>query len=206
MKLVPLITQNKTAAYKGILDQGGEGLMLKLASGTYIQKGRPKVMQKVKRHEEIDAFVTGFDPGEESAGWFGLVGALVFSAITEKGTNHEVAKCSNFELTERIQMTVCSICDGDLDVKHDNVDGKRRILDINCTSCKANHPAPALRKDWYNRVAAVQGQEYTSRVFRLKHAFIERWREGVDEKKPGDCTVNLADVQRRFQRAAVSLG
>lgn len=206
MKLVPIITKSKLQAYKHILNEGGEGLMLKQAGGHYIQKGRPKVMQKVKRHEEVDAFVTGFDPGDEAAGWFGLVGALIFSCVTEKGVTHEVAKCSNFELEDRIRMTVCSLCGGELDVKHANVDGKRRIQDINCTSCKSHYPAPALRASEHNRVAAIQGQEWTSRVYRLKHAFIERWREGVDGKSASECTINLSVIQRRFLRASLEMG
>lgn len=205
MKLVPLILKGKKEAYKAILNQGGEGIMVKDIAGKYTSVGRPACMQKVKRHEEVDCFVTGFDPGDEDNGWFGLVGALIFSCFTEKGVKHEVAKASNFELADRLKMTVCSNCAGELDVKHDNVGGKRKILDITCLGCGAKYPAPALRKEWYNRVAEVQGQEWTSRVYRLKHAFIQRWREGVDAKAAEDCTINLADVQRRFQRAAVSL-
>lgn len=200
MRLVPIILEGKKAFHKAQVDQGDEGTMLKLASGTYVQVGRPDCMYKDKRHEEVDAFVTGFDPADEKAGWIGLVGNLRMSCFTETGAKHEVAYPANLELADRIAATVCSKCDSALDVKTANVDGKRVVQDITCTGCGAHRPPPSLAKSWYGTVWEVRGQEYTSRVWRLKHAFLERRRVGADGKSPDECVINLKQIQARFER------
>lgn len=202
MKLVKLVFKDKKNFYEGIVRDGGEGVMLKSKDGQYIQQGRPDCMQKAKRFEEVDAFVSGFEPGDQESGWFGLVGSLIFSCYLENsGNTHEVAKCSNLDLQQRIDASVCGNCGGKLDVKHDNVNGKRVILGTSCSQCKANRPSPALAQHWYKRVFEVKGQEWTARVFRLKHAVMERERVGVDGKSPKECTINLRDIQERFVRA-----
>lgn len=203
MRLVPVITLSKKAFYEKTVAEGGEGAMLKLASGKYVQQGRPKEMYKAKRFEEVDAFVTGFDPAKEEKGWIGLVGNLRVSCYTETGALHEVAYPANLTLEDRIDATCCGKCNGKLDVKHDNVDGKRVVLDINCTECGAHRPIPALSKHWYGKVFEIRGQEWTARVYRLKHAFIERERKGVDGKDQKECTVNLKDIKHRFERVSV---
>lgn len=205
MRLVPLVVNGKHDFYKKVVADGGEGIMLKDVKGTYIPEGRPKSMYKVKRFEEVDAFVSGGNPGEAGKGWERLIGDIEFSAYTETGKIHMVAKPSNLELSARIEATVCGNCGGALDVSHENQGGKRVILGTKCTQCSRINPLPVLNPAWKKRVACIQGQEWTARVFRLKHAFIERWRfEGVDAKAAEDCKINLRDVQHRFERAAAS--
>lgn len=206
MRIVPLITKNKLATHKEILADGGEGLMLKDIDAPYTGRGRPKSMYKLKRYDEVDAFVTGFSPGKKGKGWELLVGDLEFSCYTETGKRHMVAKCSNFPLEDRIDMSHCATCGSPLNVNHDNVKGKRVILGTTCTGCHLVDGGAVLNASWLNRVACVQGQEWTARVYRLKHATIERWRtHGEDAKSQSECTVNLKDIQHRFQAATRSV-
>lgn len=206
MRIAPIFSTNKLDKHKEILESGGEGLMIKDIKGHYVQKGRPKSMYKLKRYEEVDAFVTGANPGKKDKGWQLLIGDLEFSAFTETGKRHMVAKCANMPLEERIEASMCAKCGGEQDVSHDNVGGKRVILGTKCKSCGAENPGSVLNPAFLNRVACITGQEWTARVYRLKHAVIERWRtSGEDAKNPQDCTVNLKLVQRRFIRAAQSI-
>jgi len=205
MRIVPLIAVNKQDFYKEVLAGGGEGVMLKDLRAPYVQEGRPKSMYKAKRVEEVDCFVVGGEPGDEDAGWKLLIGNLNMSCITETGKVHMVARVSNLTLEDRIDASVCGKCAGKLSVRHENVAGKRKVLGTSCLSCGAVDPVPALNSKWMRRVAEVHGQEWTARVYRLKHAFVERWREGADGKAPEDCKVNLAQVQRRFENASLEL-
>jgi ATP-dependent DNA ligase len=178
---------------------------LKDLTASYVHEGRPKSMYKAKRFEDVDAFVTGGERGEEGKGWELLIGNLEFSAHTETGKVWMVAKTSNLTLEQRIDATVCGQCGGALDVANENQDGKRVVTGTRCKTCNRNNPPPELNPAWRRRCAAIRGQEWTARVYRLKHAVVERWRtEGEDAKKPEECTVNLADIQRRFEIATMT--
>lgn len=202
MRLVPIYTKDKMAHNRRILDAGGEGLMIKQADGAYIQKGRPKSMYKLKRREEIDAFVTGANPGKKDKGWELLIGDLEFSAYTESGKIHMVAKCSNMTIDERIKCSVCVHCGIPLKVDHGNISGKHVICSTFCTGCGRANAGAALNPEYLNRCAEITGQEWTARVYRLKHAVIERWRvTGEDAKSPDECHINLKNIQQRFQQA-----
>lgn len=207
MRLVPIFVTGKAAKHKLILEQGGEGVMLKDIKAPYVQKGRPKSMYKLKRREEVDAFVTHSHPGDKDAGWHLLVGDIVFSSFTESGKLHEVAYCSNLTLEQRIEASRCGKCGGELLVQHDNVDGKRVVQGTTCKACGlVNGGSATLNPAWMGRVACIVGQEWTARVFRLKHAVIERWRtEGEDAKSKHECKIDLKVVQMRFVRAAQNL-
>ena len=71
---------------------------------------------------------------------------------------------------------------------------------MRCEKCNQDYPPPALNPEWLNRVAEIRGQEWTARVYRLKHATVERWREGVDGKAPEECTINFKEITERFNR------
>jgi hypothetical protein len=203
MQLVPLIIKGKREYHKAQVDRGDEGTMLKLASGTYeavSASSRPDVMYKNKRREDIDAFVTGFDPGDAKAGWDGLIGNLRLSCYTETGSKHEVAYPANLTMEDRIAASSCALCQNPLTVETDNVEGKRVVKSIRCVHCNKNRPPVTLTASWFNKVFEVVGQEYTSRVWRLKHAFIDHERVGADGKSPEECIINLADIQARFNR------
>lgn len=208
MRLAPIFSTNKAQIHKDILEKGGEGVMLKDVNSPYVHEGRPKSMYKFKRYEEVDAFVADGRPGEEGKGWELLIGDIGFACFTESGKIHLVARCSNLELEQRIEASVCKHCASTLQVNHDNVDGKRRILGTKCTNsvCAKENGGAALNPQWLNRVAEITGQEWTARVYRLKHAVIARWRlTGEDVKAKEDCKVNLKNIERRFVRATLNM-
>lgn len=202
INLVPFVSKDKRAFYETLVQAGGEGVVFKDVNAEYVEgPSRTRAMFKAKRFEEFDAFVTGFKPGEEEGGWELLVGALEFSCVTESGQNHPIAFCSNLTLEDRKLATRCGNCRAVLSVNDVNLDGKRRIMGTKCTGCAAENPPPVMNLEWKNRVAEIRGQEFTSRVFRLKHATIERWRVGADGKTPEECVINLAIIKARFERA-----
>lgn len=202
MKLVPLVEFNKEAFYLDIVAKGGEGIMLKDVSATYSGDGRPKAMFKVKRFEEVDAFVIGGERGEEGKGWWWLIGNVDFGCHVADGTTFMVARCTNLVLEERIDASFSACCSSPLAVNHDNIDGKRTVLGTSCSKCGAVNPDPVLNPAWLGRVAAIQGQEWTVRSYRLKHAVCERWRvSGEDAKRSEECTLDLDAVKARLEAA-----
>lgn len=200
MKLVPIHVTGKKLLYEKIVKAGGEGIMLKDARSDYTSRGRPKSMFKAKRFEEVDAFVTGYLPAEEDSGWRGLIGSLEFSCLTETGKVHAIAFVSNISLEERKAATVCGRCGSKLLIKDDNVAGKRVVTYVHCEKCNVDYPEPKLDPEYIDRVAEIRGQEFTARVYRLKHATLERWREGVDGKRKEDCKISFKDITARFDR------
>lgn len=208
MRLAPIFSTNKTVKNREILELGGEGVMVKDINAPYIHEGRPKSMYKLKRYEEVDAFVADGRPGEEGKGWELLIGDIGFACYTEAGKIHLVARCSNLELDQRIDASVCRHCGWSLDVQHDNVDGKRRVLGTKCpnVACGKENGGASLNPKWLDRVAEITGQEWTARVYRLKHAVISRWRvAGEDLKKKQECIINLKLIERRFVRATLNM-
>lgn len=154
---------NKKQFYKATVSGGGEGIVLKnLLSKYSTANNRPSDgWIKVKRTmsessamaglgDTIDAFVTGFDPADETKSWAGLVGALEFSTFIKKpdGTtvSHVIANISSLSLELRKELT--EVIDGEI----------------------------KLKKEWYGRVAEIDGQAISGRSKALKHARIIKWR------------------------------
>jgi len=161
-------SENKRQFMADIIEAGGEGVVLKNLEFKYVDSSsRPrKGWVKVKRRRDHDAFVSGFKPGETGSGWENLVGALEFTVNLKDGGTHVIGYASNVPLETRKEITVL-------------VDGK-----------------PTLRKDWYNRVAEISGQDISARELRLSHCTIDRWREGVDGKQPEDCIEDMDDLKK----------
>ena len=144
MSLVEIVTgsvEEKQAFYQSIVDEGGEGVMLKDPQARYISTGRPKTMYKVKRHEAVDAFVIGWEAGDEDKGQSHLVATLVFGAYDENGEIHTVAKCANFPIAEKESWTISE-----------------------------NGIPTGIWEDVIGRVYEIEGQEWSTRNHRLVHA------------------------------------
>lgn len=199
MKLVPVVVEGKKDFYERVVRDGGEGVMLKDSTSKYTGRGRPKSQYKAKRFEEIDAFVSGFLPGDEDSGWRGLVGSLEFSCYTKTGKIHSVAFISNVALSTRKQISICAKCGTTLNVKDENIDGKRRVTLVRCDQCDVDYPEVGLHPAWLGRCGEIRGQEYTARVYRLKHATLERWRMGVDGKSENECVIDFENIRKRFE-------
>lgn len=86
-----------------LLMQGFEGSMVKHLRAPYGSGKRGGGQGKVKAKWTLDAFITGAKPGEGS--FTGLVGAIVFSQVTEDGTILERGKCSGMDFKTRVWLT-----------------------------------------------------------------------------------------------------
>lgn len=177
LNIVEVLTNysNKKAFYKAIVAQGGEGVVLKNLSSPYVaSSSRSKGgWVKVKRTmsesiqnaglgDSIDCFVTGFEPGDETKGWKGLVGALEFSCyLRDKNGDlkpHVIAHISNLTMDLRKAMTEVG------------ADGE-----------------PKLKSEWYGKCASVDGQAVSARVRALKHARLVDWRP---DRSPETCIID----------------
>lgn len=166
---VPWVKEGKKDFFKEVVDNGGEGVILKSLNSAYVASSsrRRDAWVKVKKRIEFDAYVTGFQRGDEDTDWKNLVGALLFSVKTEDG-EHLIAKCTNLTLKTRRKITI-------YDPETDEV---------------------SLHPGVYDRVAEVSGQDVSSRSLRLSHATIERWRPkvGPDTKTAEACQVKMEDL------------
>lgn len=156
--------QNKKAFYNCIVQNGGEGIVLKNVNTKYISNNtrNKNGWVKVKRSmteslsneglsDTIDAFVSGYERSDENKSLSDYVGTLIFSVylVDEKGNKkiHEIAKISGLGMELRKKITFKN----DLD-------------------------EPVLDKDWYGKVASIDGVCVSSRVRRLRHARLVNWR------------------------------
>lgn len=161
-----VVYQNKRAYFEKIVAEGGEGVILKNVTSSYIDSTSRsrEAWVKVKKRIEYDCFVSGFKPGEPGSGWENLVGALKFSINTDKG-EWELGYASNITLEERKAMT-------------GYVNG-----------------APVLKDEYYGRVAQISGQDISARSLRLSHCTIDRWRTGADGKSADECFVGMESLR-----------
>ena len=99
LKLVPSYVVGKPSVHHRIIEDGGEGTVWKKADQPYEPGRRVKHWIKRKRGVEVEAFVTGFKPGNN--GHAGLVGALEFSVRQATGATVPIAWVSGFLDSER---------------------------------------------------------------------------------------------------------
>lgn len=161
---------NKLAFYKAMLAAGNEGVVLKYLDSPYItgsnrsKRGWLKCKRKMTEAmqgdglaDTLDAFVSGYEESDEDKSWAGLVGALEFSVHLkcEDGSykDHKIARVTNIPMDLRREVTE---------------------LDEN--------GRPRLKKDWYGRVASIDGQCVSARALRLKHAVLVDWRPDRSEE------------------------
>lgn len=122
---------------------------------------------KVKRStadtltKDLDAFITDYVVGNDGTRNENSIVGFVFSIKMEKDSGeivtHQIATCSNFSDFIKEDATVI------------NSDG-----------------SITLNKDYYGRVATIQGQNISARNLRLTHAVVSSWRP---EKSAGGCEV-----------------
>lgn len=203
VEIVPVVDFAKKVYYDEVVRQGFEGIMLKDMDAPYeASSSRTKAMFKVKRFEEIDGFVTGFAAGDVGAGWEKMVGALEVSCFDETSRAvHPAAWVTNMTFEQRCAITACPQCGHSMNVEWENQNGKRVVTKVHCAE-HGDQP-PTLIKSWYNRVLIVRGQEFTARVFRLKHATIISER---NDKPIEECTLNLAAIKAKFEGKAGETG
>lgn len=163
--------ESKTKFMSDIFERGGEGVVAKHKSALYrpVEARSRNLWVKIKRSvkqsltstpygDTLDAYVVGFDLGEEGKGYEDLVGSLTFGVNLVKRDGkvvvHDIARISSIPLEMRKKITVVK-------------DGK-----------------PVLIEEMYNKVAAIDGQSISSRARRLTHSRILEWRT---DKNPDQC-------------------
>lgn len=160
----------KRAMFEKIVEEGGEGIVLKNLASTYeANSSRLRTAWvKAKKRVEFDAFVTGFKRGDKDAGFENLVGALEFSVNTERGV-HVLGYPINMTLEERKRITMYL----------PETNEVRMITSM------------------YDRVAEISGQDISAREFRLSHCTVDKWRDQAgDEKRAEDCKVNMEELKQ----------
>jgi hypothetical protein len=112
--------------------------------------------------DTIDAYVTGFEPGDKDSGWSHLVGSLEFSVILRSADGitrqHAIARISSLPLEFREQITEAG-----------------------------PNGQPALASWAYNMVASLDGQDISARANRLTHARLLQWR---NDRSHHDCILD----------------
>lgn len=148
--------------FEQIVNRNGEGVVLKNIKAAYhATSSRTIDCVKVKRStsdtltKDLDAFVTDYVLGKDDTRNENMVVGFVFSIKMEKDdgsvVTHPIAVCSNVSDFVKEDATV--------------VDESGNIT---------------MNKDYYGRVATLQGQNVSARSLRLTHSVIDCWRPDKD--------------------------
>lgn len=161
----------KRAYYENILEMRGEGCVAKLKSGLYVARDTRshRSFVKLKRtasesvsasYDSIDAFISGWEPGNKGTALENRIGTVYFSVLLDKGdgtqVEHEIARISSFTEEDRSAM------------EWRDSSGQLQL-----------HP------DYNRAVASVDGQAVSAREKRLRHARLIHWRP---DRSWLDCT------------------
>jgi len=103
LEMVPSFVIGKSAVHRSIIQAGGEGSVWKRVDQPYQSGRRVKHWIKKKAGVEIEAFVSGFKPGNN--GHASMVGAVEFSTRQADGSSMPVAWVSGWTDDERQAMT-----------------------------------------------------------------------------------------------------
>lgn len=98
-KAASAVGAGKQRFYQKIVDDGGEGVVLKRYSDPYDSDSR---WVKVKKWATADVVVTGFTPGDGK--YAKQIGAITFGQYTGPALR-EVGQCSGFTDAERLELT-----------------------------------------------------------------------------------------------------
>ena len=163
-------TMNKKSFYQNIIKNGGEGCLIKNINSTYkatssrahrdwikVKKTMSEMLTETGTGDTIDAWITGYQLGEGKNE--GKIGSLEFSINMEcedgSVITHKIAYIGGFDDDLRDDMTI--------------VDNNGNIT---------------LNPKYYGKVAEIDGYGISSRVMRLRHAVLIRFR---NDKSPEEC-------------------
>lgn len=167
----------KAGFVNSIIERGGEGVIAKRYAGEYDSTGRraKNGWIKIKRelgaslNTDLDAFVTGFKPGNKGTRNEGLVGALCVSAFIRDEDGREV---------EQEIATVAGIPD----------DVREKITE-------KSPDGPALKEHIYNKVITIEGQDMSARNMRVSHARLIQWRP---DRSPDSCVLDRRSLEEQI--------
>lgn len=151
----PVVFHNKERLYDHVIEGGGEGVVLKNLSSTYLEGQRSRLAWvKCKRAIEVAAYVSGFDRGTRGGLLENKVAVLIFSVCTEKGPK-TIARVSALPW-----------------------DFQKKVSNYDRTS-----DTVALAAEFYGKVATVTGAEISRRSGRLTNARILHWRPDLQQSQ-----------------------
>ena len=171
ISLVPSTRIGKHDFYDHIIQAGGEGVVAKDLTSVYDLKGKRagewiKLKRTVsqsllmeKTGDTVDAFITGFKPGNIGTANEGLVGALEFSVYLTDDNNEYILDEEGNPVVHHIA-TLSGITD------------ELRQL----ASQKDQFGNVCLNPIFYGKVAEIDGQDISSRNYRFAHAVFKGWR------------------------------
>lgn len=145
IEMVPTDTTDKTIVHEQLLAGNAEGSVWKKLDQPYQHGRRVKHWIKRKRGLEIEAFVSGFKPGNPGRGNRSLVGAVEFSVQDDAQGTRPIAWVSNWADEDRRQLTT-------------HQDG-----------------SPSLNPSFLNRKALIRGQDIAAKSQRIRHAIFVQW-------------------------------
>jgi ATP-dependent DNA ligase len=143
---VPGHVVGKAEIHHRVVDAGAEGTVWKQLRGAYEAGRRVRHWLKRKAEVRLDAFVSGFKPGDPGNGHAHLVGAVAFSRRQPGGEENVVAWVSSWSDAERQAMTLLA------------PDGTVRLNPV-----------------YLGRRALIAGQDLAVKSGRLRHARFLSW-------------------------------
>ena len=170
-KVVENTDDNPTAKrefFEEVIERNGEGAVLKNRNAPYhATSSRTIDCVKVKRStndsltKDLDAFITDYVLGKNDTRNENMVVGFVFSVKLKKNDGsiviHPIAVCSNVS---------------------DFIKEDATVIDENGNV--------TMNKNYYGRVATLQGQNISARSLRLTHSVIDVWRP---EKDSSNCEI-----------------
>jgi ATP-dependent DNA ligase len=108
------------------MEAGGEGTVWKRVDQSYEPGCRVRHWIKRKRGTEVEAFVTGFKPGNPERGHGQCVGAVEFSVRQTDGTTKPIAWVSAWSDAERVS-TELGLVDANLAHGTKTVEFRRKV-------------------------------------------------------------------------------
>lgn len=202
IKFVPVVKDDKEAYYNKVVAEGEEGVVLKDITATYRMGARPTTLLKVKRFEELDAYVVGFVPGKEGKALENVVGGLLF-AVNDAATGKQtlIGCISGLPMDFRKAATVPA--------EPIAVPADKEFVYTPEGKVLARKPGSRiiryrLNPEFLGKVAVIRGQEFTPRKYRFAHCVFTTaylldgqfnpWRT---DKRPSECIEDLAEIAKK---------
>ena len=167
----------KREFFEEVIERNGEGVVLKNRNAPYhATSSRTIDCVKVKRStndsltKDLDAFITDYVLGKSDTRNENMVVGFVFSVKLKKNdgsiVTHPIAVCSNVSDFIKEDATV--------------IDESGNVI---------------MNKDYYGKVATLQGQNISARSLRLTHSVIDVWRP---EKSADQCEILTESELRKL--------
>lgn len=171
--------KDKEGFHNKVMANGGEGTVLKNINAPYsatssrshrnwikIKRTVGASTEEVNSNDTIDGFITGFEEADINKSLAGMVGAILVSCfVTDDKGNSEIkciAKISGLSLELRKELTA--------------LDDEGNVI---------------MKPEYYNKCVEIQGQAFSARAKRLKHARLIRFRP---DRSPDTCILEQSFI------------